>query len=229
VEILKNNFFLLFYAVAFALALTKLPKYYDSILKYFPILIAYTLCTEFLGMFVLNYDDINLVFKKGFLNHTKIIYNIYDIIFFTYFYYLYWNSISNQQIKKLIKYGAVLFLISMLINILIKDPFIYDMWYAYTFGVFLLIVAICYYLYAIRKDSFTLKFSNLLFWISIGTLVFHMGYLPIMIIQSNSTGLSMENARLLRYTHLSLIVIMYVCYIIGFLVMKRMPSMKSKA
>ena len=90
--------------------------------------------------------------------------------------------------------------------------------FADTFGSFLLIFCAIYYI--LENKSSPDVFRNLLFWISIGLLVFQIVYTPINIIYSYITK---ENEALyyqLRPFHEAVLYFMYSCFILGFLFMK---------
>ncbi len=227
-DVLKDNFYLLLYAVALVLSFAKFPKYFDSALRYFPIIIFYTFCTELLGMAVLNFEEFSFISKKGFSNYTVVIYNLYDLLFFMYFFYVFYSVTTKPKLKRILKYGAGLYFIIMVINTLFKNPMLYDMWFAYTFGALLLIFACCTYLIGLKGFSKTIIFSDMLFWVSLGCLLFHIGYTPIMILQNSESLWMEENYGALRTLHLSLIVVMYTCFIIGFLTMRSMPKLRKQ-
>lgn len=115
-DFLLGNYFMALYAVALVLSILRYRRYFDSLLKYLPILIGYTLLSETLGYFIRVNDDLQIVYLEGYSFYNQFIFNIFDIIFFLYFYYVYWNAIQNIRFKKLIKYGAALFIISSLVN-----------------------------------------------------------------------------------------------------------------
>ncbi len=105
-EFLNQSYFVIFNAIALIISLKTYSKYFDTVLKYLPIILAYTLLNEILGYFLLYYPSFRvfLDFEDSQTNH--IIYNIFDIIFFPYFYYVYWSLISHQRFKKFITIGG---------------------------------------------------------------------------------------------------------------------------
>lgn len=221
-DFFKNNFFTIFYGITLVLSIIKLPKYYDSFLKFLPIIIGYTLLTELLGSLIYSLDDFTLfsIPEKSYYN--VILYNIYDLIFFPFFYYVYWHSISNHRMKMFIKLGAYLFVLAMLVNAFLISPLEDELWYAYVIGTVILITAILTYLYSLKaKSRKSPLYRNLLFWFSIGLLVFHVIYLPITLIKNISLELNLEDYDTLKSIQLYVIIGMYSCFILGFLVMKR--------
>src|SRR5690606_14978015 len=113
--ILENTYKPL-YAITLLIALIKYPKYYNSPLKFFPVLLMYTFLTETLGYITKNYEQYEISIYSTFVNHNVIIYNIYNLVFFSYFLYVYWNSINNEKHKEYILYGGILFFVIALTN-----------------------------------------------------------------------------------------------------------------
>ncbi|MBM1106272.1 hypothetical protein JQC67_09005 [Aurantibacter crassamenti] len=221
-ELLKNNFFIVLYALTWVLSIIKLPKYFDSTLKYFPIIIGYTMCTEILGALIYNFPDFTLFSEEKYTSYTLLIYNIYDLIFFSFFFYVYWKSISNAQFKNVLKYGALAFILSLTINAIFLNPMLYELWYAYIIGSTILITAsITYLREQWSKVNRTHLTTNLLLWISLGLLIFHLGYTPITIYKNLNLDITLANYNNLRTIHISLIVLMYTCFMIGLLKMRR--------
>ncbi|MEM6540217.1 MAG: hypothetical protein AAF634_03605, partial [Bacteroidota bacterium] len=60
-------------------------KYFDTVLRYFPLIIAYTFFNELLGN-VIRYNE-NFAFRTESTDSNQIIYNIYIIIFFLFFFF----------------------------------------------------------------------------------------------------------------------------------------------
>jgi len=229
-ELLKSNFILVLYGITLVLSVWRLPKYFDSNLKFLPIIIGYIFCTEILGYLVSVYDDFSFIpSNENYSSYTLVIYNIYDLFFFTFFYYVYWKTITSKKIKQTIKYGGILFLISFVTNILFKNMLTNEMWYAYIIGGLILIIAILAYLSSVLfKPNITRHSTNLLFWISIGLLVFHLGYVPITLIKNAGLNLRLEHYHLLKNIQLVLILFTYSCFIIGFLKMHRMKPIEEE-
>ena len=219
---LKENFYLILYGITWILSIIKLPKYFDSFLKYLPIIIGYTLCTEMLGVIIYNFEDFSFFTLAKYSYYNVILYNIYDLVFFLFFFYVYWSAISNTKIKSFIKFGALLFILSFLLNAITTNPLKNEMWYAYIIGAIVLIISILAYLNYLRVNEKTLPISsNLLFWISLGLLIFHVVYLPITIIKNIGLELKMEDFSNLKHTQLFTITVMYSCFILGFILMRR--------
>lgn len=202
------------------LSLVRYRFYYDSVLKYFPILIGYTLLSEILGILIRDFDNFQIVSLEEYNYANYFIYNIYDIVFFFYFYFLYWRIISNSKYKNIIKYGAILYLISTIINPFFQNILIFPQIYGSTIGSLILII--CILLYFREVKSFKKKKSNLVIWISIGLFVFNL-FFPLILLAGRYDYDLYKKFNFQQF-HYFLILAMYSCFIIGFLRMKRRLS-----
>lgn len=218
-EFLKNNYFVVVYGITWLISVFTYKKYFDTLLKYLPIIIAYTFFTELLGSIIAYNEDFQLVFGYEKTNNRNIIYNIYHLCFFLFFFYVFWKSVSNINHKKIIKYGSFIFVFIYILNAFIQNPIINSLVYAYIYGVILLIYCVTVYFKKVFKDyNIDLLKYNLLSWVSLGLLVFHITYLPLKIVKEfypESYYISF------RHLHLIMIVVMYVIFSIGFIVSKR--------
>ena len=73
---------MLLYFLALILSITNYHLYYNTILKYLPILIVYTFLTETLGIIIREVDEIQIIYKQEYYNYNTAIFNILKIIFF---------------------------------------------------------------------------------------------------------------------------------------------------
>ena len=218
-DFLKIHYFDILYGIALVYSIIKYRYYFDSILKYFPILIGYTLLSELLGFIIRHSDNFQLVYKQGYSYYNQLIYNIFDVVFFLYFFYVFWQAVKNSKVKKFIKLGIVLFILVSIINPFTQDIVILPQMYAIITGSIVLIFCVLNYLYERREIKNEKQKANLLFWISIGLLTFYLFY-PIVI----SIGiLDYELYQQFRLGQINRILIaaMYSCFIIGFAKTKR--------
>lgn len=219
---LKTNYFVILYALTLWVALVNYRKYYDSKLKYFPILIAYTLATEILGWFILEYEEFQIVYRNlsrdEAINNASI-YNIFDIIFYLYFYYVYWKSTDKIFLKKIMFYGAAVFILVSIINVFFQNFWMLPQLYAVSTGSIILIIGILMYLATLRKRGNPVRLRhNLLFWISLGLLLFYPFYPLFLIIGVHYSDLY---SSFFGVIHRALIAAMYSCFIAGFVFLKR--------
>ncbi len=210
------------YVATLGLALFKYPKYFDSKLKYLPIIFFYTLLNEFLGSLINNYEEFSLISTDTYHNYNWLIYNIYMLVFYLYFYFIFRFYIEDSKHKQNIKYGAYFFLTVCLINSFIDDFSKVAQVYSYVIGGLILIYCTILYLkqfFSINK-IFSTK-ENLLFWLSNGLLIFYAGYLPIKVIRYIHVIQGTTPSIIVKRVHLTLLIISYLLFIIGFLRMKR--------
>lgn len=221
IETLVENSFVLIYGVTFVVAMMRYPKYFDTSLKYFPILILYTLLNELLGVLIYKYDTFSLAFNNLYSDNYIVIYTIYNIMFFFYFFHLFRSYVDNLKFKALIKYGSILFLASCLINPFFKNVFYEYQYLIFFSGALILLISVTLYIREQTENGIGNLKNNVLFWIAIGLLVYHIGYIPIKVLryQNELTG-QIEEPHV-RHIHLFLLLIMYTCFSIGFLRMKR--------
>lgn len=220
-EYIKNSQ-LYFYAITIIIALIKYSKYFDTPLKFFPILLMYTFLNELLGYFINNDPTFLNPFLKDFFSNTNIMfYNIYNIIFVLYFVYIFWHYSNSKLYKKTILYFGFSFIIIIIINIFLQNFFTKQQILSFVCGSIILIICILLYLKENNKilRNKLIKHS-LLFWISIGLLIFFTFYTPIKIYYCVTNFENMPLYRIIRRVHLSLICIMYGCFIYGFIQMK---------
>lgn len=214
--------FLPLYGLVIILAIWRYPRYFDTPLRYFPILLAYTFLNEVLGTLVQHYDEISILVVEFFRNNNWLIFNIYNAIFFMYFFYVFWKYIGNKIYKKFVLIAGVIFLVSAIINLNYQN-FLYEpQLYAYIIGGVLIICSALVYFIDLRTtyDSWFLK-RDLLSWTSLGIIIFYTGYIPIKIIRYYSAHEGFTLPAYVRRIHLFLILLMYGCIAIGLMRMRR--------
>lgn len=218
--------FLILYLLVVVASLWKYPRYYDTPLRYLPILLMYTLLTEVMGVIIRDDPNFSINLSEFYYNNNWLIFNIYNLIFFLYFGYVYGLYLTGSVWKKTARAGLVLFIAASLINAFMEDFRVFSQLYAYTVGGILMIVLAWAYL----RQQYRLRqriplHSNLLVWISLGILVFYMGYLPIKYIRSLAAKLELVSMpELIRPLHLGLILFMYGCFLMGLLRLHRMKK-----
>jgi hypothetical protein len=136
-----------------------------------------TFLTETLGIIIRDVDEIQIIYKQEYYNYNTAIFNIFDIIFFLYFFYVFYHIIENSLCKKVIKYGSVVFVLTCTINLFVQDFYVDPQNYAIIIGAIILLYAVLNYLYNIFSKKHKLPLhNNLLFWISLGILIFYTFY-----------------------------------------------------
>jgi len=225
IEFFQNNYFIPVYGIVLIFAMARYRLYYDSLLKYFPIILAYTLLTEVLGILIREYDNFQIIYSEKYHFANYLIYNIYDLVFFLYFYLIFRKRIENSNYKNIIKYCISIYIGASLINPFFENVLIFPQIYASTIGSIILIICIIMYFHDSSETN--RKKGRLLKWISIGLLLFNLFYPIIMI--AGKYNYELYQKYNFQQIHYCLIVIMYTCFIIGFLRMRRLkPIGESK-
>jgi hypothetical protein len=227
--IVLEKSFILIYGLTFVISMAKYPRYFNTPLKFIPILFLYTFLNEFLGGLVLNSRELSFFSSDLYNNNTWVIYNIYTIVFNLYFLYVYWNYLQNEGYKKFTIYAGCLFIVIAFINILLQDFSKESQVLTYCFGALNLIVCGILYFNNRRINSKApFGTDDILSYLSLGLILFYIGYLPIKITRYFFIQNNISESIYVRPLHLALIVLMYLVFIIGFLKMRRMPPIKEK-
>ncbi len=218
---LFDNYFMLFYFIALVLSLINYQRYYDTILRYFPIILAYTFLSEVLGLLVRDTNEIQLIYKQEFHNYNAIIFNIFDIIFFLYLFYIYYQVSGSTFTKAILKYGTWCFILVSIVNLFFQDFYTEPQNFSIIAGSVLLCYAALNFIIKLISVRHKLPlYNNLLFWISLGILFFYICYPIIMYI------LTFQYKQYIAYNlseyHYVAIGVFYSCIIIGFILMKRL-------
>lgn len=138
-----------------------------------------------------------------------------------YFYFVFYKNEQRKQYKNWIVFATLCFVLASLINLLYKSFLIEPQLLAYIVGACALILCIIlYFIDILYTPQILLVKRDLLFWVSIGLLLFYVGYIPIKV-----TRHFFENGNnqflTLIVVHKLLILIMNTCFIIGFLWTKK--------
>jgi len=175
-EVLQNIGFYLVVVVAIT-AVIYYKKYKDTPLHFFPHFLWYMALLEHVGKYI----------SKGFTVPNIWWFNIginVEILFYLFVFYQY--NIS-KSIRKFILYGGIVYELFFLINYL----FFSESWNTlqsipFGFGSFLVILAVFAFLIELFKSDQVLHVQKLLiFWVSIGLLLYLLISMPLDIVRSN--------------------------------------------
>ncbi|MDH3698217.1 MAG: hypothetical protein OEQ81_06105 [Flavobacteriaceae bacterium] len=209
------------YGVTAFIALWRYRRYFDTALKFIPILFFYTFLTELLGLLIRDFD-INLFINEFYSNNNFLIYNIYHIIFYLFFFCIYYFYLERQRDKNIVLAWGVIFLLANLYNLNVASFATISQIYAYVVGgLGIICCAALYFFQNYRlKSKWCIK-KDLLSWISLGLLVFYVVYIPIKIMKHYWVLIGEYSNPWSRRIHLSVLIFMYVCFILGFVKMDR--------
>lgn len=194
------------------LAIVFYSKYRYTPLRYFFILLVYVFFTGLLGVYINNV-----------LGHNNVVvYNVFNIVNFLFFYYVFYNVIRNARYRNWIVFGISLFIAASSINPFFSEFLTESQLLSYAVGaVVLLFCIILYFIEVLATSRILLINQEILFWISIGLLLFYVGYLPIKFTRIYYSIQSVDTYATLRMVHLILVILMNACFIIGFLWTKK--------
>lgn len=183
-------------------------------------LIIYTFFTELLGYFIKFSSEFQFFSDERFARQNVIIYNVYQVVFFLFFFEVYRKTTKNLLLKKWISYGSVLSVFIYLVNAVLYNPLHNQLTHAHIIVSLMFIVVLVMYFQEKRgEESPYPQKHNLLFWVSAGLLAFYTLFPVILVLFK--LKLSITAHVYLRPALLSSIVLMYGCLIIGLLVGKR--------
>lgn len=218
--LLTENYFIPIYFLTLIVSIVRYKRYFDTILKFFPVLLAYTFLNELLGVIIRRYPNYSLFKDLEYSEYNFILYNIFSLFFFGFFYMVYWKLISNERYKKWIQRTSVFVLLMYLVSCTIQNPLDTDLYYANALGSWALLFCIGLYFFEKRQNNKTIyQPYNLVFWISMGLVVFYTIFPFIFLIGYWDYDIWAEFRfkTILRI----LIVLMYSLFIIGFLFGRR--------
>ena len=215
IDLLKDFFFIPIYFVTLIVAMLNYKKFFDTPLRHFPLIIAYTFFNELLGCFI-RYSD-SFAFSAQWTQSNQIIYNVYILIFFLYFYSVYRKVIRDDTIKKYIKMGSALVIAAYVINGIFQDPFKIDLIYANAIGSWLLVTYCIIYFKKLNPPfNWSWDKNNLMFWTTIGLVIFYF-FFPILFLIGYlhfETWVMYEFKLILKI----LITLMYALFCVGFII-----------
>jgi len=211
----KDYFILVGYGIALIAALRYYKGYFDTPLKFLPILIAYTFLNELLGILVKTYPQFSFFEDLEFSSFNDIIYNIYTLVFFSFFYFVYWKLQLHKKYKKWIVMGTVFMFLSYLVSLFYQNPFDTNLYYATAIASWVLLLCIAlYFLDKHRQKEKLVQPHNLMFWISLSLLLFYFA-LPILLLIGYLDTATWEHYNLRTVLRI-LIVVMCAIQTIGF-------------
>lgn len=200
-------------------SLVHFKKFVDTPLRFFPLLIAYTLFNEILGYFIINYPEYSFFDEEEYNWHNVIIYNIYHLVFLGYIFWLYLKVVRNNTFRMIIKWAIGTTFLSYGISLFFQDPFHSNLYYADCVGC--LAQLICIVLHFKELNAFNNSFNryNLMVWIGSGLVVFNL-FFPFYIL-NGYLNVDFYLEYHLRQVLWGVVSIMYLLFIVGFIISKR--------
>lgn len=193
--------------IAFVVSLVKHYKIKSTPLRYFTYLLGVTFITEVFAV---------ILHSRG----NLVVYNVFIFIVNLFYFWFYKKFYKGKLNKELMNVFIVVFILVYLWELVILKKNFYhsSFFYSLVTGAIFISITVILYLIEIIKDDKILDtiYKSMLFWISIGSLIFYVGIIPIFI---NSAFLHYKNTY--YYIISPLNIIMYSCFITGYLVSKK--------
>lgn len=219
IDFIRENYIWVVYALTLIISIGSYRKYFDTALRYFPIIIAYTLFNEVLGHLIRFSESFALFSEQGWENANDLIYNIYSPIFFGYFYFVYWKLNASAKLRQFIKWAAIVTLLAYFVNAIFYNPLKISLFYANGLASWVLLFCIILY-FANRKNwSWNHEKYNLVTWVSAGLAIFYF-FFPILFFVGYLRYELWQQYHLRTVLRI-LIVIMYLLFCIGFVISRR--------
>lgn len=219
-DYLTEHFYVPLYLVTWIVAIVRYRRYFDTPLKYFPMIIIYTFFTELLGVLI-KYNNNFQFFSDGrYAWHNVIIYNVYQLVFFIFFFGVYQKVLHNQSLKKQIGYLMGICGLAYLVNAIAYNPLHNQMTYAHIIGSVIMVYIVLSYFREKQLEQLPqpLKY-NLMFWVSTGILVFYSLFPIISTIYLLDLNIGVQVY--FRPLLLTAIALMYLIIIFGLMIGKR--------
>ena len=181
-------------------------KYKATRLKYILFLLLYIAINEIVGTYI----------REKITNYNAVLYNIFNVIYFTYLLSLYRKYVINSKYKAYISVFLICYLVSFILNGFRENYLKEFQSIPYILASSFIIMSVIFYFIEILNSERVLNIKkNLLFWISVGLLLYHVGIIPFRIVRnyySSTTDLS-----ILFMINVILTILMNICFIIGFI------------
>lgn len=178
-------------------------KYRFSNERYFLYFLWYTFAVDVIGA-TLGY---------GFSLKNFWVYNAYTISSFLFYFYWYYTILKSKNFKRTIVVFTGIFLVVAIVSLFYQSWLEY---HSYSFNVgalFVLVLTLFHFYQLLKSDEILIVKYKLSFWISTALLLFYMGMIPLF---SLSSFIKFRGASYILIL-LGLNIILYGCYIIGFL------------
>jgi len=157
--------------ITFLIGIYNYKSYKNTFNKYFLYFLGYGIITELIGG--------NFYKLFNFTNH--IVYNLYAMVQFLFYLWLFSKYLKKEKNKQIAKYFIYLTILFFILNTLFFQSIIdISQSYFFLFGGVLLIVTILLFFVEILNSDSILKIKSLLiFWVATGVFLFQLGFIPV--------------------------------------------------
>jgi len=210
IDILKGCIYSL-YILCFIVALIRFKRYHKTPFRFFPVILLMETTKEILAKSIVNVFDYN-----------AFLYNFTNTILFIYMLYLFYYYLNISAFKRSVYIFILVFGSGTVVNLFTENAIEDPLTFSYFLGGVLLILSVILYYIQLLDDNKVISVKHdLLLWLGTGQLLFYTGYIPIKLFRLSIVTESVNEAPILRIVHLILIILMYVCFLIGLLWMRR--------
>jgi len=193
--------------VAAVVAIIHYKKYRISNEKYFLFFLWYTFFVDLIGA--------GMGYLFGLENW--LLYNGFMITIFLFYFYWYNSILRSLRFRKFIRLFSIVFLGVATVSFIFQEVNVYHKYTFVTGAVFVLILTVFHFYQLLNSNQVLVIKYKLSFWISTGLLLFSVGMIPLF---SLSEYLDFQGTGFV-VTLVSLNIILYSCYIIGFIWTKK--------
>lgn len=203
----RGQIILIVIFITFVIGVLNFKKFRASTLKYFVFFIGYVLISEIIAN-SLSVQKIS----------TVVVNNSYFVGSNLFYLFFYSRILTKLKYKKLAYIFAGVFVLSVFMNTIFFQTFINAIQtYSLILGMlFVSILIILFFSEIMNSDKILVLKKLTIFWISIGVLLFNLGIIPVLVV-----GELIQWSGIFDYILLLLNVLMYGCFIIGFLITKK--------
>lgn len=160
-------------------------------------------------------------FRETFLRKNYWIYNIYFIISFYVYVNYFKQNIKSKKSRRVLNISVICYVVTACMNLTFSD-FYFKTFSSYTFimGSILFLISIAiFYFEMLKSDNVLLFYKSIPFYVSVGSLVFHLTVTPLFIYSKYfHMSISPEFVHIYGVIFTSANIFLYTCYTIGFIV-----------
>jgi len=146
------------------------------------------------------------------------VYNTYFLVSILFYNYLFKSYLKSEKTKYILNLLTIGYVVFVVLNHLLMQDFYHTFQSnsAIYSGIFAIIAVGAYYFESLNSDKVLYAKKSVLFWVSLGLLLFQVGIIPIYIFAE-----SFNFSGIFDYILLTLNFILYGCMMIGFMVSER--------
>jgi hypothetical protein len=196
-------------------------KYKHTHIKYFLYLLWYITLTEFFAVYARKTGTLIFYTDENGIHYTTWFYNLLRFVTFNTLLFIYFNYLSTKKYKQCIKIFAFGYIAVSIINWLFIQNFILEKSEIPRIlgSIFLICTIIFYFIELLKSEKILVFHRLLLFWISVGLLLFYTGTIPF-VLKYNGYALIPGVHKLFLIIYL-LAITMYLTFAFGFIWSKK--------